>query len=36
MFDIGVFFGDDVAIGEPGLSNESVTVVKELINDNVL
>ena len=36
MFDIGVLFGDDVAIGEPGLSNEFVTLVEELIDDNVL
>ena len=36
MVGIGVLFGDDVAIGEPGLSYESVTLVEELIDDNVL
>ena len=32
MFGIGVLFGDDVAIGEPELSNESGTLVEELMN----
>ena len=31
MIGIGVLFGDDAAIDEPGLSNQSVTLVEELI-----
>ena len=38
MFEMGVglLFSDDVAIGEPGLSNESATFFEEIIDDNVL
>ena len=34
--DFVLVFGDDVAIGEPGLNKESVTLADELIDDNEL